>query len=322
MSKGLIKTVTLLVLIFSLGARAQSIEYPSKPIRLVVAFAAGGIADMMARLVGAKLSAKLGQPVLIDNKAGAGGNIGAKVVAQAEPDGYTFLVTTAAFAVNPSLYKSPGYNISEFMPVALTASTPNIFAVSSGNPANSLQELAKNFKGRPLTYSTAGIGSSSHLTAQYIFVNVMGLDATHIPYQGGAPAINAAVAGHVDVVSVSMPAVMSNILGGKLKGMGLASLKRVDALANTATIAESGYGDYEDRSWIGFFAPAKTPPEVIRKINAEINDIISQADTKEKLISVGFEPYTGTPVEFSQYLKLETAKWAQIVKSTKITLND
>ena len=126
----------------------------------------------------------------------------------------------------------------------------------------------------------------------------------------------------MDVVSVSMPAVMSNIVGGKLKGMGLASLKRVDALANTATISESGYGDYEDRSWIGFFAPAKTSPEVIRKMNAEINEIISQADTREKLVSVGFETYTGTPLEFAQYLKSETAKWAQIVKATKITLND
>ncbi len=146
MSNGLLKYATLMVLMVSLGANAQTPEYPSKPIRLVVAFAAGGIADTMARLVGAKLSSKLGQPVLVENKGGAGGNIGAKAVAQAEPDGYTFLVTTAAFAVNPSLYKSPGYNISEFLPVALTASTPNVFAVSSTNPANNPQELAKTSK--------------------------------------------------------------------------------------------------------------------------------------------------------------------------------
>lgn len=322
MRKGFLQLAILVALVFALGARAQSLDYPTKPIRLVVAFAAGGIADMMARLLGAKLSFKWSQPVIVENKAGAGGNIAAKAVALAEPDGYTFLVTTAAFAINPSLYKSPGYNIAEFLPVALTASTPNVFAVSLSNPANTLQELAKNFKGHPLTYSSAGIGSSSHLTAQYVFVNLLGLDATHIPYQGGAPAINAAVAGHVDVVSVSMPAVMSNILGGKLKGMGLASLKRVDALPNTATIAEAGLGDYEDRSWIGVFAPAKTPAEVIRRLNSEINDIISQTDTKDKLMALGFEPFTGSPAEFSQYLKQETAKWAQIVKTTKITLND
>ena len=322
MKHRVLKAVLALSLILTMGANAQTLEYPSKPIRLVVAFSAGGIADSVARLVGTKLSIKLGQPVIVENRGGAGGNIGAKVVSAAEPDGYTFLVTTAAFAVNPSLYKNPGYKISEFIPVALTASTPNLFAVPTTNPANTLQDLAKNYKGKQLTYSTAGIGSSSHLTAQYVFKNLMGIDALHVPYQGGAPAITAAVAGHVDITSASMPAVLSNISGGRLKGIAVASLRRVDALPNTSTISESGVGEYEDRSWVGVFAPARTSAEVVRRINAEINEIIKQPDTREKLVSVGFEPATGSPREFTDYIRKETAKWALIVNATKITVND
>jgi tripartite-type tricarboxylate transporter receptor subunit TctC len=314
MKHRVLKAVPALSLILTMGANAQTLEYPSKPIRLVVAFSAGGIADSVARLVGTKLSIKLGQPVIVENRA--------KVVSAAEPDGHTFLVTTAAFAVNPSLYKNPGYKINEFIPVALTASTPNLFAVPTTNPANTLQDLAKNYKGKQLTYSTAGIGSSSHLTAQYVFKNLMGIDALHVPYQGGAPAITAAVAGHVDITSASMPAVLSNISGGRLKGIAVASLRRVDALPNTSTIAESGVGEYEDRSWVGVFAPARTSPEVVRRINAEINEIIKQPDTREKLVSVGFEPATGSPREFTDYIRKETAKWALIVNATKITVND
>lgn len=303
-------------------AHAQGSAYPNKPIRLVVAFAAGGIADSVARQIGARLSTKLGQPVIIENCGGAGGNIGARAVAAAEPDGYTFLVTTAAFAVNASLYKNPGYNVNDFIPMALAASTPNLFAVATANPSGTLQDMAKNYRGKQLTYSTAGIGSSSHLTAQYVFKNLMGLDAVHVPYQGGAPAVNAAVAGHVDVVSTSMPTAMGNVSGGRLKGVALASLKRVDALPNTPTIGESGVAEYEDRSWVGFFAPAKTSPEIIARINNEVNDILKQADTREKLAAVGFEPASGSPREFADYLRKETAKWAVIVKATNITINE
>lgn len=312
----------LLMLAIASHASAQVGPYPTKPVRLIVAFAAGGIADSVARLVAVKLSEKLGQPVVVENRGGAAGNIGARAVAAAEPDGYTFLVTTAAFAVNASLYKNPGYNINEFVPVALTASTPNLFATATANASSTLQDIAKNHKGKPLTYSTAGIGSSSHLTAQYVFKNLMGLDAVHVPYQGGAPAVNAAVAGHVDIVSTSMPTAMGNVTGGRLKGIALASTKRVDALPNTPTIAESGVGEYEDRSWVGLFAPAKINPEIVRRLNSDINDIIKQADMREKLAAVGFEPASGSPRDFADYLRKETAKWALIVKATNITLNE
>ncbi|MES2510634.1 MAG: tripartite tricarboxylate transporter substrate-binding protein [Pseudomonadota bacterium] len=320
-SMAAIASITFMVLA-SPAAHAQPSNYPNKPIKLVVAFAAGGIADSVARQIGVKLSARLGQPVVIENRGGAGGNIGARVVAGAEPDGYTFLVTTAAFAVNTSLYKNPGYNVSDFLPVALTASTPNLFAVATANTSSTMQDIARNYKGKQLTYSTAGIGSSSHLTAQYVFKNLMALDAVHVPFQGGAPAVNAAVAGHVDVVSTSMPTAMGNVTGGRLKGIALASLKRVDALPNTPTIGESGIAEYEDRSWVGFFAPAKTNPDIVARLNNEITEIVKQPDTREKLAAVGFEPASGSTRDFADYLRKETAKWALIVKATNITINE
>ncbi|MES2190254.1 MAG: tripartite tricarboxylate transporter substrate binding protein [Pseudomonadota bacterium] len=303
-------------------AQAQPAPYPNKPIRLVVAFAAGGIADSVARQIGVRLGTRLGQPVVVENRGGAGGNIGAKVVAGAEPDGYTLLVTTAALAVNASLYKNAGYNVTDFVPVALAASTPNLFASNAANPATSLKDLASDYKGRQFTYSTAGIGSSSHLTAHYIFRNLLGMDAVHVPYQGGAPAVNAAVAGHVDLVSVSMPTAMTNVKAGRLKGIAVASLKRVDALPGVATVAESGFRDFEDRSWVGVLAPAKTSPEIARRLNAEIHDILRQPDVREQLAAVGFEPSTGSTPEFADYLKKEVAKWSEIVKATGVTIND
>ncbi|MES1978478.1 MAG: tripartite tricarboxylate transporter substrate binding protein [Pseudomonadota bacterium] len=301
---------------------AQQAAYPARPIKLVVAFAAGGIADSVARQIGVKLGARLGQPVVVENRGGAGGNIGAKTVSGAEPDGYTLLVTTAALAVNTSLYKSPGYTVTDFVPIALAASTPNLFATNAANPATSLKDLARDYKGRQFTYSTAGIGSSSHLTAHYVFRNLLGMDAVHVPYQGGAPAVNAAVAGHVDLVSVSMPTAMTNVKAGRLKGIAVASLKRVDALPGVATVAESGFRDFEDRSWVGVLAPAKTSPEIARRLNAEIHDILRQPDVREQLAAVGFEPSTGSTPEFADYLKKEVAKWSEIVKATGVTIND
>ena len=313
--------VPTLLLTTTTNLNAQAV-YPAKPIRLVVAFAAGGIADSVARQIGVKLGLRLGQPVVIENRGGAGGNLGARAVTTAEPDGYTLLVTTAALAVNASLYKNPGYTIADFAPIAVAASTPNLFAINASNPANSLQDLVRNYKGKQLTYSTAGIGSSSHLTGQYVLKNLLGIDAVHVPYQGGAPAVNAAVAGHVDMVSTSMPTAMTNVAAGRLKGIAVASLKRVDTLPTVATVTEAGFSDFEDRSWVGFLAPAKTNPDIVRRLNAEINDILRQPDVRQSLLSVGFEPSIGTSREFSDYLTKEVAKWSQIVKATGVTIND
>jgi tripartite-type tricarboxylate transporter receptor subunit TctC len=317
MTKALLTLVAALALsLVSTAAIGQPSTYPDKPIRVIVPFAAGGIADSAARLVGQKLSDRLGQPVVIDNRGGAGGNIGARAGAQAVADGYTLVATTAAMAVNINLYADPGFKISDFSPVALVASTPNLFAVSPTHSASNLDDLTRLYKGKSITYSSAGTGSSSHLIAQYLFKNLMGLDATHIPYQGGAPAVNAAVAGHVDIVSVSLPTAAQQVSAGRLKGLAVTSLARLDALPGVPTVNEAGHSDFEDYSWVGFLAPAKTDPEIVRRLNAEIRQIVQLPDVRERLVTSGFEPSPGSSQDFSDYLQKETAKWARIIKAT------
>lgn len=301
-------------------AAAQAGTYPAKPVRLVVAFNAGGITDTIARTIGQKLQERLGQPVVIENQGGGGGTIATRQVATAPADGYTLLVNTTSMAINVSLHKNAGYDpLKDFAPIALAASTPNLFAVHPSQKAATLAELGQAFKGKRLTYATAGIGSSSHLVAEYLLKHLMGLDATHIPHRGGAPAIQSVLGAQVDLVSVSLPPAVPHVKAGTLKGLGVASLKRVEALPAVPTVAEAGFADFEDRSWVGFFAPAKTPPAIVQRLNGAIDDVLRDAATRERLAAAGFEPHAGTPAQFSAYLKAEVGKWARIVKETGVT---
>ena len=302
------------------AAPVHAQPYPTKPVRVIVAFAAGGFADGVARLIGQKLSERLGQPVVIDNRGGAGGNIASRLAASASPDGYTLLVNTAAMSINVSLYKSPGFDIFEdFVPVALTGSTPGLFAVHASNPAGSLQDLIRLSRGRNVNYATAGVGSSSHLAGDYLLRSLAGLSATHIPYQGGGPATAAAIANQVEVLSLSMPPVVPHIKAGRLKGLAISSLKRVAALPDVPTVTEAGFPGFEERSWVGYFAPARTRAEVVRKLNYEINQALALADVRSRLDNLGLEPSPGSADDFAKYLKTEVAKWAKVVKTTGIT---
>jgi tripartite-type tricarboxylate transporter receptor subunit TctC len=310
--------LALLAVTLSLSVHGQT--YPTKPVRVVVAFAVGGFADGVARLVGLKLSERLGQPVVIDNRGGAGGNIGTRIVAGSAADGYTLLVNTAAISINASLYKNPGFDISrDFVPVALTGSTPGLFAVHASNPAGSLQDLIRMAKGKGLNYATAGVGSSSHLAGDYLFRSLAGLNATHVPFQGGGPAVAAALANQVEVLSLSMPPVVPHIKSGRLKGLAVSSLSRVAALPEVPTVTEAGFPGFEERSWVGYFAPAKTPAAIVKKLNGEINPILDLADVKARLDAMGLETKPGSPEAFAAYLMAEVAKWAKIVKTTGIT---
>lgn len=316
-----VKALALLLLWFGLvPALALGQEYPTKLIRIVAAFAAGSTTDVMARVVASKLADVLGQTVIVENRGGAGGNIASKFVAGASPDGYTLLVNTAAMSINASLYKNPGFDIyADFVPVALTASTPGIFTVSASNPARSLADLIRQAKDKGLTYATAGVGSSSHLAGDYLFRALAGVQATHVPYQGGGPAITAAISNQVDVLSASMPPVMPFIRQGKLRVLAVSSLKRIEALPEVPTVAEAGYPDFEERSWVGVFAPARTGNDIVRRLNAEINQVLALPDIRERLASLGQEPSPGTPGEFAAYLKREVAKWARIVKTAGVS---
>ena len=316
------RTVTaaiLAALVLAHASFAAAQAYPARPIRVVVAFAAGGFADAIARLVGQRLSERVGQPVVVENRGGAGGNIAARAVVAAAPDGYTLLVHTAAIAINPSLYKNPGFDLAaDLVPVANTGSTPGVFAVSAANGASTLQELVAAHRGKRLTYSSAGVGTSSHLAGEYFFKVIAGIDAEHVPFQGGAPALTAVLANNVDVLSTSMPPVVPHVKKGSLKVLSVSSLTRVASLPGVPTLAEAGFKEFEERSWVGFFAPAKTPPEIVERLNAEINHVVAAPEIRERFANLGMDPQPATAPQFADYVRREVAKWAAVVKTTRI----
>jgi tripartite-type tricarboxylate transporter receptor subunit TctC len=301
---------------------AQDVAYPSKPVRIVVAFAPGGIADTVGRLVAQKLSDKFGQASVVENRGGAAGTVAAKYVASTPADGHTLLVHTAAITVNPSLAKEPGADpLPELVPIAMVASTPTVLVVHGSVPANNLQEFVRSPKGARFTYSSAGAGTTPHLTAAYVFKAIGGIDATHVPYQGGAPAITAVLAQQVDMVTTSMPPAVPHIKQGKLKALAVAAQQRTLTLPDVPTLAEIGLPAFEDLAWVAFFAPAKTSAAIVQKLNAEINDATRQPDVRERLTAIGFEPHATSSAEFADYVKKEVAKWARVVNETGFTPN-
>jgi tripartite-type tricarboxylate transporter receptor subunit TctC len=302
------------------GVLAQQ-PFPAKPIRFVVAFAPGGIADTIARTVGQGLSERVGQPVIVENRGGAGGAVAARFVAAAQPDGYTLLVTTTAIAVNASASKDAVDPVVQLVPVALAASTPTIFAVHGSVKAKNLMEFVRDVKGSRFTYSSAGVGTTQHLTGEYLFRAVPGLDATHVPFQGGAPVNTAVVAQQVDMASTTLPTAFSYVRQGSMRVLAVASHARMRLLPDVPTVAESGFPDFEDRSWIAFFAPANTPAAVAQTLNAEIGRILRRPEVKERLTTIGLDPQTLAQPEFARYVKDEIEKWRQVIKATGITPN-
>lgn len=307
---------TALLLGISAGAHAQN-SYPTKPVKFVVAFAPGGPADIIARLLGQRLSESLGQPVVVENRAGAGGNVASGIVAKAAPDGYTLMINTNSLAVNVSLSKNPGFDAEkDFTLASVVASSPNLLVAYPGLKAKNLQEIVAEAKSGKLNYGTAGAGTTPHLTAEYLFKVLAKVDVTHIPFQGAGPALNATMGGQVEMASVALPAAVEMVKGGKVRGLAVTSNKRVAALPDVPTVAESGFPGFEDYTWVGVFAPSKTPTEVVQHLNSEINKILRSADFQAKLAGVGFEPVGGSTKEAADYLKAELAKWAKVVKET------
>ena len=311
----------LLAVCIALGATsAWAQAFPGRPIHLVVAFAPGGIADTIARTVGQKMSEKIGQPVVVENRSGAGGIVGAKYVAAAAPDGYVLLVTTTSLAINAN--SKEGVNpVAQLTPIGIAASTPTIFAVHGSVAARDLMDFVRNVKGGRFTFASAGIGSAEHLAGEYVFRSVPGLEATHVPFQGGAPVNTAIVSQQVDLASTTYPTALAFIRQQTMRVLGVASQKRMAQLPSVPTLGESGFPDFENASWIAFFAPARLPEPVARLLNAEINAALGQADVRERLSAIGLETRTMTQPEFAEYIKAEVGKWAQVIKSTGITPN-
>ncbi|WP_168708560.1 tripartite tricarboxylate transporter substrate binding protein [Hydrogenophaga sp. PAMC20947] len=298
----------------------QAQTWPTKPIRIVVAFAPGGPADIAGRIVAQALQEKLGQQVVVENKGGAGGNIAARLVAKDAADGYTLLVTTSSIAVNQTLYKDPGFNVlQDFTPVSLIADSPNILVAHSSEPAPNLKAFLQLYKGKSVSYGSAGIGSTPHLTGDNVLRVLGGLDATHIPYQGAAPALQATAANQVQVASVALPPAIPLVRSGMVKGLAVTSLKRNPSLPDVPTVAESGFPGFEDYTWVGLFGPAKLPADIATRINGIVNEALAKPQYRERLAAAGLDAKAGSSAEFGSYLGKEVTKWGGIIKQTGVS---
>ncbi|MDO9091169.1 MAG: tripartite tricarboxylate transporter substrate binding protein [Rubrivivax sp.] len=298
---------------------ATAQDWPkAKPITFTVAFGAGSSTDIIARVVGQKVSESLGQTVVIDNKPGAGGSIGAQLVKRAAPDGYHLLVISVSYAVNPSLYANAGYDpLLDFMPVALGPSTPNIITVHPSVPVNNIQELIAHARKEKLSYASSGIGTTTHLSMERVKI-AAGVDITHVPYQP-AQAVGAVVAGHTQVSSTSMPPAVPQVKAGKLRALAVTSAQRSPALPDVPTMNESGFSDFDDLTWFAFFVPAGTPPAIVERLNAEINKAMEMPDVAAKFAEQGLTARRNTVAEFNTYLRAEIPKWAKAVKDSGAT---
>ena len=308
--------ITFFICAVSLSpAWAQS--YPDRPVKLVVPWAPGGIADIMGRLLGQKLSVLWGQPVVIENRPGASSNIGTALVAKSAPDGYTLLLTTSSIAVNSTLFTNPGYELEKNITgVINVAWSPNIIASSNKLGVNNLQEALTKAKNNRLSYASPGLGTTAHLAAEYVFKVMSKVDIVPIPYNGAGPAINALVAADVDLTSVSMPPSLQMIKSGRIKGLAVTSAKRMAVLPDVPTLAESGFPSFEDYTWVGLFAPGGTPISVIQKVNSDITGLLAQPEFKERLLTLGFEPVGGSSDSFAKYIQIEIKKWDRVIKET------
>jgi tripartite-type tricarboxylate transporter receptor subunit TctC len=304
-----------------LPGSASAQTYPDKPVRVVVSFTAGGTTDILARLVGERLSKKWQQPVIVENKPGAGGNIGTEFVIRSAPTGYVTLVNSVGpIAINPSLYKSLGYDpLTDLLPVVQIAEVPNVLVVPPSVPANTVDELVAYAKANPgqLNYSSTGVGTSAHLSS-FMLASRAGFEATHIPYKG-ADAVTDLLAGRVQFMFATIPSVISQIKAGKLKALAVSSLKRSRSLPEIPTVSERGYPDFEAGSWFGFFVPRGTPAAVIAEINRAVNEVLDDKTIQERMIQEGADPVGGTPEQFGAFVRKEYEKWKIVVRDSGAT---
>jgi tripartite-type tricarboxylate transporter receptor subunit TctC len=315
----LVKTVVAASMFAATATGAFAADYPNKPIRLVVPFSAAGTTDFLARAIAQKLGTNMGTTVIVDNRPGAGGNIGSDIVAKADPDGYTLLLgTVGTHAINASLYKKMPYDtVKDFAPITLVASVPNIVVVHPSVPAKSIKELLALAKAKPgnLTFASSGNGSSIHLSGE-LFKSMAGVDMLHVPYKGSGPAVADLVGGQVNLMFDNMPSSLPHVKSGRLRAIAVTGAKRSPAVPDLPTIAESGVPGYDSVAWFGVLAPAGTPPAIVNQLNAEIIKVLKSPDVAHRLSSQGAEPAYNTPEQFSAYIKTEMGKWAKVVKAS------
>jgi tripartite-type tricarboxylate transporter receptor subunit TctC len=294
-------------------------QWPTKPIRYVVPFAPGGTTDILARTISEKLSVALGQPVIVENKPGAGGGVGAAEVAKAAPDGYTIMGgTISTHAINATLYSNLPYDpVKDFVAITLIARVPNMLVINNDIPAKNVAELIKLMKAKPgnWNFASAGNGTSQHLSGE-LFKGMAGVEMQHVPYKGSPPALTDVMGGQVSMTFDNITTAWTLAKGGKLRALAVTTAKRSPVAPDVPTVAESGLPGYEIGSWQGVFAPAKTPPEIVKRLNTEIVKIINMPDVQAKLIDLGAEPVGNSSEDFTVFVKAEVVKWGEVVKKS------
>jgi len=301
-------------------AASTAFAWPTKPITFVVPYPPGGGTDVIARIVQEPLSKQLGQPIVIENRGGAGGSIGTAAAAKAAPDGHTLLFTLSSHSINPAIYNLPFDTERDFRPISTICSLPQLFAVHPGTPYQTFKDLVAFMRGNPgkIDFASVGIGSPSHMAGELLELK-LGIHMVHIPYRGGGPAVAAAMAGDVPLLIVSIPAAMSQVRAGRLRPLAVSTAKRTPVLPDVPTVAEAtGLKDFEVDSWYAVFAPAKTPDDVVARMNREIATVVARPDVKAKLLEQGADSMSSTPEKLGQMVKREIAEWRAVVKHANI----
>jgi tripartite-type tricarboxylate transporter receptor subunit TctC len=314
----LLSCVAAALLALAGGARAA---YPDKPVRIVVPYPAGGTTDIIARIVGTRLSERLGQPFVVDNRSGAGGNIGTQAAATAAPDGSTLLLASIAQAINTTIYKKLPFDfVHDFAPITLIATTPNVLSVNPGVPAKTLQELLALVRADPGKYNfgSTSLGGSPHMSGELLKV-MASIDIVHIPYRGAAPMLTDLIGGQIQLAFDNLPSSIGHIRSGAIRAIAVTSAQRSASAPEIPTIGESGVPGYEVSGWFGLLAPAKTPPAVVELLHKTVIDAIAESATRTKLLDVGAEPVGNSPAEYAAVIKAEVQKWAKVVAATGVT---
>lgn len=294
--------------------------YPDKTVKIIVGFTPGGTADSVARILAGALGSRMGQTFIVENKAGANGNLATDFVAHAPADGYTVFFTSIGHAVNPGLYKDAKYDpVKDFSPIGQVLSAPNVLVVPGNSPFNNLKEMVSYAKANPgkLTFASSGIGASVHLSGE-LFKDQAGVDLLHIPYKGTGSLLPDLLSGTVSMAFPNLPSALPLIKSGKLKALGVTTAKRSDAAPQIPTLAEAGAPGYDMSTWYGLVGPARLPAEVVRRLNDELQAVLRDPEIRNRLQAQGVDPVTGTPQEFAAFLQQETAKWAATLKKSKI----
>ncbi len=303
-----------------LAGAAAAQQSDGGQLNLIVGFGAGGSADSIARIVGNKLGERLGMKVVVENRPGAGANLAARTVIAAPADGRTLLVTTAALPINNTLYKNKGFEIADLQAISICATTPETLAVNKNNPSKTLKDFIAANKSRRVTYATAGVGTGSHIVADYFFKTIVKMDVAHVPHKSGPDATNAGLGGHVDFVSSSLSGFTAQINSGDLTGIAIATEKRFPVVPQVPTYAESGFPGLVWSSWAGFFAHAKVPADIAEKQAAAIAEILKEKDVNDRLVAIGFAPMSGTKAALTAFFKNELEEWGKMVRALGLSI--